>query len=184
MNGDELIADLFESMHDLHFLRDAVEGGDFCLALALEKLPAHTGIVHLYDIDKREFIITSTRGTITESLLLRRHAESDPLLSAAMRKRRTVVVPDAAQGDAVGLERYSAMGGAKSVMIAPVMQSGRFLGAIELVNPLDGAPWTEDDGNALSYIGEQYAEFVAARGVVTDPERITAAAAQAPSKRG
>ena len=184
MHGDELIADLFESMHDLHFLRDAVEGGDFCLTLALEKLPAHAGVVHLYDIDKREFIVTSTRGASTESLLLRRHAESDPLLSAAMRKRRTVVVPDAAQGEAAGLARYSAIGGARSVMIAPVMLSGRFLGAIELVNPLDGSPWTEDDGNALSYIGEQYAEFVAARGIVTDPERITSSTAQAPVKRG
>ena len=184
MHGDELIADLFESMHDLHFLRDAVEGGDFCLTLALEKLPAHAGVVHLYDIDKREFVVTSTRGESTASLLLRRHAESDPILFAAMQNRRALVVLDAHQGEAAGLARYSAVGGAKSIVVAPVMQSGRFLGAIELLNPLDDSPWTEDDGNALSYIAEQFAEFVGARGIVTDPERITSTAAQPPAKRG
>ena len=45
IHGEDLIADLFESMHDLHFARDAVDGGDFCLALAMAKLPSLAGIV-------------------------------------------------------------------------------------------------------------------------------------------
>ena len=47
------------------------------------------------------------------------------------------------------------MGGAKRIIVAPVMQSGRFLGAIEIANPSDGAPFTELEGNALTYMGEQ-----------------------------
>jgi hypothetical protein len=173
IRGDELIADLFEAMHDLHFVKDAVEGGDFVLTLALEKLPSHAGIVHLYDIDRREFVVTSTRGPGAERLLLQRHGENDPLLSSAMRKRRAIVLADAEASEAAALERFAQLGGAKSIIIAPVMQAGRFLGAIELLNPLDGAPFTDDEGNALTYIGEQFAEFVATRGVVTDPERIS-----------
>jgi signal transduction protein with GAF and PtsI domain len=174
VRGEDLIADLFEAMHDLHFVRDALEGGEFCLTLAMEKLPSQAGIVHLYDIDRREFLITSTRGAGTGALLLRRHAESDALLSAAMRKRRAVVLADATQQSEVStLERYAALGGARSLMIAPVMQSGRFLGAIELLNPLDGQPYTDSEGNALSYIAEQFAEFVASVGIVTDAERIS-----------
>ncbi|HZU84579.1 MAG TPA: GAF domain-containing protein [Polyangiaceae bacterium] len=169
--AEDLIADLFESMHDLHFLRDAVEGGDFCLGLALDKIPSQAGMVHLYDIDRREFLVTSTRGSAAP-LLLRRHPETDVMLAAAMAKRQAVVVADASRTDANALERYSATGGVQSLVIAPVMQSGRFLGAIELLNPLDGQPFTEAEGNALNYIAEQFAEFVAARGVVTDPERI------------
>ena len=57
VRGDELISVLFESMHDLHFLRDSIEGGEFCLQLALEKLPSRFGLVYLYDIDRREFVI-------------------------------------------------------------------------------------------------------------------------------
>ena len=170
--GEDLIADLFESMHGLHFSRDAVEGGDFCLALAMAKLPSLAGIVQVYDINRREFLVTNTRGDGTDKLLLRRFPETDNLLAAAMRKRRAVVIGNALEGDAATNERYVAIGGARSVIIAPVMQAGRFLGAIELVNPVDGEPFTESDGNAVSYIAEQLAEFVAARGVVTDPERI------------
>jgi GAF domain-containing protein len=173
VRGEDLIADLFESMHELHFLRDAVEGGNFCLTLAMEKIPSQAGIVHLYDIDRREFLITNTRGVAASTLLLRRHTEGDLLLSAAMGKRRAVVIADAAQSEAASLERYVALGGAQSLIVAPVMQSGRFLGAIELLNPLDGQPYTEAEGNALTYIAEQFAEFVASRGVVTDPERIS-----------
>jgi GAF domain-containing protein len=173
VRGEDLISELFESMHDLHFLGDAIEGGDFCLNLALERIPSQAGLVHLYDIDRREFLVTSTRGSMAKGLLLRRHAESDAVLSAAMGKRRALVVADAAQSEAAALDRYVALGGARSLIVAPVMQSGRFLGAIELMNPLDGQPYTEGEGNALTYIAEQFAEFVASRGVVTDPARIS-----------
>jgi GAF domain len=174
IHGEDLIADLFESMHDLHFARDTVDGGDFCLALAMTKLPSLAGIVQLYDIDRREFVVTNTRGEGAGKLLLRRFPESDPLLAAAMRKRSAVVVPDALQSEATSSERYATIGGARSLIVAPVMLSGRFLGAIELLNPIDGEPFTESDGNAVTYIAEQFAEFVASRGVVTDPERISA----------
>jgi hypothetical protein len=174
MRGEDLIADLFEAMHDLHFLRDALEGGEFCLTLAMEKLPAQAAVVHLYDIDHREFVVTSTRGVGTGVLLSRRVPESDAILLSALRKRKPLVFADAAQSEAATVERYAAVGGARSVIVAPVEQAGRFLGAIELLNPLDGQPFTEAEGNAVMYIAEQLAEFLNQRGVVTDPERIAA----------
>jgi GAF domain-containing protein len=139
----------------------------------MEKLPSQAGMVHLYDINSREFLVSSVRGPSTGKLLMRRHPETDELLSAAMRKRRTVVL-DKNASEPQAIERFAALGGVQSMMIAPVMQSGRFLGAIELVNPLDGQPFTEAEGNALSYIAEQFAEFVATRGIVTDADRISA----------
>jgi hypothetical protein len=166
LRGDELIADLFEAMHDLQFLRDSIEGADFCLTLALEKMPAHGGILHLYDIDHREFVITCAGGPGGETLLSKRYAENDPILAVAMRKRRALVLADAsASMDAQLTDRYVALGGAKSVVVAPVEIAGRFLGAIELLNPIDEVPFTDDDGHALSYIAEQLAGFVAARGI-------------------
>jgi len=174
VHGEELIADLFEAMHDLHFLPDAIEGGEFCLTLGMQEIPSQIGIIHLYDIDHREFVVSNARGAGAPALLLRRHAETDPMLAAAMRGRRAVVIADADRSDAATLDRYVAVGGARSVIVAPAMQAGRFLGAIELLNPLDGQPFTESDGNAVLYIAEQFAEFVAARGVVTDPDRIAA----------
>jgi GAF domain-containing protein len=140
----------------------------------MEKLPSQAGIVHLYDIDRREFLVTSTRGAGTSALLMRRHPENEPLLLAAMNRRRAIVLADARQSEVAGAERFTTIGGARSLIVAPVMQHGRFLGALELVNPLDGQPFTEAEGNALNYIAEQFAEFLASHGIVTDPERISA----------
>jgi hypothetical protein len=172
VHGDELIAELFDAMHDLHFVNDSVDAGFFCLTLAHEKLPSRIGVVHLYDIDRREFIVTSVRGAGAQVLLARRHPESDALLYAAMRNRLAMVYSDATASEAPGLERFRALGGVKSLIVAPVMQAGRFLGAIELLDPLDGQPFADDEGPAVQYIAEQLAEFVASRGVITDPERI------------
>lgn len=174
VRGEDLVADLFEAMHELHFLRDAIEGGDFCLTLAMEKLPSQAGIIHLYDIDRREFLVTNTRGMAAYKLLLLRHPEDEAMLAEAMRKRRALVIADADQSEAASIGRYVMLGGVHSLIIAPVMQSGRFLGAIELLNPIDGQPFTEAEGNAVMYIADQLAEFLGQRGVVTDAERISA----------
>lgn len=174
--GEELISVLFESMHDLHFLRDAIDASDFCLSLAGDKLPSRASLVHLYDIDRREFVLVCARGAVADALLLQRYPESEPALSAAMRKRRGMVLSAA---DAVVTQSavFQSVGGAQSSAIAPVMQAGRFLGAITLIDPTEGGPFSELDANALSYMAEQLAEFVGARGVVVDPERVKEAKA-------
>lgn len=174
ISGDELITSLFESMHDLHFLRDALDGGQFCLALATEVLPARAAIIHFFDIDKREWVVACTRGKDTQRLLTMRSPENDGILREAARKRRALVVPNASEATS---ERYRQLGGGRSLIVAPIMQAGRALGALEIINPLDGMPFSEDEGNAMTYIAEQYAEYLGSRGIVLDRERIHSAAA-------
>ncbi len=173
VTGDELITSLFESMHDLHFLRDALDGGQFCLALATEVLPARAALVHFFDLEKREWVVACARGKEAARLLNTRSAESDAVLVEAARKRRAVVMSSPTQADA---KRYQELGGGRSLIVAPIMQAGRALGALEIINPLDGMPFTEDEGNAITYIAEQYAEYLGSRGIVLDRERISAAA--------
>lgn len=163
-------------MHDLHFLRDALDGGQFCLALATEALPAHASFIHFFDIEKREWIVACARGKDAQRLLTMPSPESDELLREAARRRRALVVSKA---ESVPQQRYQMLGGGKSLIVAPIMQAGRALGAIELVNPLDGMPFTDDEGNAITYIAEQYAEYLGSRGIVLDRDRIRAAAARA-----
>lgn len=174
VTGDELITSLFESMHDLHFLRDALDGGQFCLALATEVLPARAALIHFFDIEKREWVVACTRGKDAQKLLTVRTPESDEILREAARKRRALVITDAAAR--AHAERYQKLGGARSLVVAPIMQAGRALGALEILNPLDGQPFNEDEGNAMTYIAEQFAEYLGSRGIVTDRTRIEAAA--------
>ena len=174
ISGDELITSLFESMHDLHFLRDALDGGQFCLALATEVLPSRAAIIHFFDIEKREWVVACTRGKEMQKLLTMRAAETDEILREAARKRRALVIPNASTAAS---ERYRQLNGARSLIAAPIMQAGRALGCLEIINPLDGMPFTEDEGNAMTYIAEQYAEYLGSRGIVLDRERIHSAAA-------
>ncbi|WP_437636259.1 GAF domain-containing protein [Sorangium sp. So ce854] len=173
LSGDDLLAELFEACSDLHFLQDTLAGADFILALTVEKIPCTLGLVSLFDINRREFVVVRQHGG--KGALLTRLSERAPLALAAMRSRRAVVVPDAASDERVMDDRWKAAGvELRSVVCAPVELAGRYLGLLEIANPLDGKPFSESDGNALTYIGQQFAEFVGARGVVTEPGLVTA----------
>ena len=172
LSGEDLLTELFEAFNDLHFLRDAIEGAEFVLALTLEKLPSAVGMVSFFDMNKREFVIVRQTGGRNRAVG-QRQPERAPIAGAAMRTRHAVVVSDPAEAKAATDERFKAIGvEIRSLICAPVELSGRYLGLIELVNPLDGSLFNEGDGNALTYIGQQFAEFAAARGVMIDPEQL------------
>jgi GAF domain-containing protein len=188
LSGDDLLAELFEAFNDLHFLRDSIEGAEFVLALTLEKLPSEIGLVSLFDINKREFVIVRQTGGAKRAVG-QRQSEKAPIASTAMRKRHAVVVSDPGGAQRATDDRWKLIGAEiRSLVCAPVELGGRYLGLIELVNPLDGGLFNEGDGNALTYIGQQFAEFAASRGVMIDPEQLKEAppaprSIPAPSKR-
>jgi hypothetical protein len=172
LDGEDLISELFESFADLHYLRDSIEGAEFVLARMLEKLPAEVGLVWLFDINRREFVLVRQLGAAA-GCLLSRISERAPIPRAAMRTRRAVVLAHATSDERVDRAKWKAVGvEPRSLVCAPVELGGRYLGLIELANPLDGKPFTDGDGHALTYVGQQYAEFVATRGVVLEPEAI------------
>ena len=177
LSGEDLLTELFEAFNDLHFLRDSIEGAEFVLALTLEKLPSEVGLVSLFDINKGEFVVVRQKGG-KQRVVGHRQAERAPLAGSAMRKRHAVVISSAAEAKGVVDERFQAIGvEIRSLVCAPVELGGRYLGLIELVNPLDGGVFNEGDGNALTYIGQQFAEFAASRGVMIDPEQLKEGAA-------
>jgi hypothetical protein len=72
-------------------------------------------------------------------------------------------------------DRFRAVGvEIRSLLSAPVELGGRYLGLIEIANPLDGVAFSEGDGNAVTYIGQQFAEFVAQHGAILDRDAILA----------
>jgi hypothetical protein len=166
------LTELFEAFGDLHFVRDSLEGAEFVLHLTLEKLPSEVGIVSLFDMNKREFVVVRQVGG-PRVVLCARQPEKAPLALSAMRKRHAIVVSDPEAAERAMDDRWRAIGVAlKSLVCAPIELSGRYLGLLELANPTDGHAFNEGDGNALTYIGQQFAEFVAARGVIVDDDHI------------
>ena len=172
LSGDDLITELFEAFGDLHFLRDALEGAEFVLELTMEKLPCEIGLVSLFDMNKREFVIVRQAGG-PRSALCARQPERAPLALQAMRKRHAIVVADKDGAARAMDDRFRAVGvELSSLVCAPVELGGRYLGLIEIGNPLEGGAFNEGDGNALTYIGQQFGEFLATHGVIVDPAQI------------
>jgi GAF domain-containing protein len=164
-----LIADLFEAMHDLNFVRDTEEGADFVLTIALEKFRSSTGMVQLYDINRREFVVMRAVGPNAHLVLGGRTAERDPLITEIMNRRRPFVL-DVARDGRVRAGRWAALGSSpKFILAAAVELHGRFLGVIEIANPVDGS-FPPEDINGLAYVAERFAEFVAGRGLVFETE--------------
>ncbi len=175
ISGEELIADLFEAMHELDFCADSMAAAAFTLDLAMEKLGSDAGVVHLYDIDQREFVVVHAAGPGASVLRGLRTADGDPLAADAMRTRGAIIVSDPAGDARASGQRWAALRNAMgapvaSIAVARAAQAGRFLGLLELANLAGTGAFAAGDEHALSYIAERFAEFVAAHGVMLDDE--------------
>jgi len=178
-SGDDLIADLFEACSDLGFLGDPLEGADFVISLLLEMLHAKVALVSFYDINAREFVVVrqgigGPEGSFDlPNAALTRSSELTPHVLRTMRAGRAVVL--ASGDDSIAEDgRWRALGvSPTSLICAPVNSGGRYLGLLELADAADGKPFTESDGHAVTYIAEQFGEFLVQREIVTDSERVS-----------
>ncbi|HVY45598.1 MAG TPA: GAF domain-containing protein [Minicystis sp.] len=170
--GDDLLGELFEALSELGFMADALAGAEYVLAVALEKIPSELGLVSFFDINKREFVVVRQMGG-PRGVLGFRQPEKAPIALSAMRNKQAVVVTEAEQVARATDARFEAAGvEVKSLVCAPIALGGRYLGLIELANPTDESAYREGDGHALTYVGQQFGEFVAERGVVIDVDHI------------
>jgi hypothetical protein len=167
--SEDLIGELFETMHELHFLPDMVSGVEFVLSTVETMLPSEGAIVHVFDINARQFVIVRAYGKAAESLLLHRTPDVDPFFNSAMRQTRAV---SAASDDEKFLgERWTKLGvEPHDALFGPAQIHGRYLGAVEIANPHGGGKYSESEANALEYICAQFAEFLAARPIVLDAD--------------
>lgn len=169
--GEDLISELFETMHDLHFVTDIVSGATFVLGVLQQLLPSEGAIVHVFDINTRHFVAVRAAGPAVTKVLLHRTHDTEPLFVEAMRRTRALRFADVTADERFVSERWERLGvKPKSVLCGPVQQAGRYLGLIELANPQGGDPYHEGESNALDYICEQFAEFIAARPIVVDAD--------------
>jgi hypothetical protein len=177
-DGDELISDLFEACSDLAFVHDPLDAAEFVADLVLDGIPSLAVLVSFFDINTREFVVVRqvvTRGAGEDlpNVVLTRASEFTPGIARAMRGGRSVVATGAECVAVTTDPRWSALGVVPAAMIStPVELGGRFLGLVELCNPLDGGALRESDGHALTYIGEQFAEYLAQRETSVDPDYV------------
>jgi hypothetical protein len=169
--GEDLIGDLFERMHELAFMADVVSGADFVVRVLGELIPCEGIVVHVFDLGKREFVVVRAHGPNARDTLLHRTADDEPLVRSIM-SRRGALMLDGAPANVPSTSNSLAKLGIKprAVMCGAARLGGRYLGLIELANPAGEQPFHDGEANALDYVCEQFAEFVASRPIVLDPD--------------
>jgi hypothetical protein len=170
--GEDLISELFEQMHELHFMRDIASGSEFVLSVLRQVLPSEAILVQVFDINSRNFVVVRAFPDVRDALLLRT-SDSDPIVREVMRRPTSLRVGDAAKDGRFASEIWNVLGVTPRVALCgPVRQGGRYLGLIQLANPLGGAPFHDSEANALDYVCQQFAEFVANRPIVLEADTI------------
>ncbi|MEO8905481.1 MAG: hypothetical protein ABI488_23440 [Polyangiaceae bacterium] len=165
--GEDLISELFDFMHELHFQRDFAAGAEFVLSVLNEMLPSEGVLIHVFDINTGYFVVVRAKGPNANAALLQRMPDQDPLVKAVMRSPQSVIIPDAANDPRFQGPRWQVVGVApRAALAGGVQQGGRYLGLIELVNPLGDAPFHAAEVNALDYICAQFAEFLSTKPLV------------------
>jgi len=171
--GEDLISELFETTHELHFMFDVRAGAQFILDLLAGVLPSEGTLIHAFDINTQNFVVVRAHGPHPERALLARTPDKDPLCNEVMRRGTSLVVPDAKADERFAAARWEALGVRPGrAVCSAVKQGGRYLGMIEIANPIGEAPVHETEINALDYVAEQFAEFLANRPIVLDADVI------------
>jgi hypothetical protein len=165
--GEDLIGDLFESIHELSFFVDLVSGADFVARTLTDVIPCEAIAVHAFDLGRREFVVVRVRHPSARKALLHRTSDADPIVREIMRHRSLISNGASPLRSAV----FAKLGvEVKTALTGSVRQGGRYLGLIELVNPAGGTPFHEGEASALEYVCEQFADFVASRPIVLDAD--------------
>jgi hypothetical protein len=165
VSGDELIVELFDACAELLGMTSAEQALDFAVALILDKLPCKVLLLSTFDIDKNELVVTRQQGG--KDVVGHRFRE-EGVVRAAMRAAHAQRPTSPSELAATARWQTLAMA-PTSVLLVPVVYSGRYLALFELANPHDGMPFTEADTNALQYLAEQLAEAIATRAVSSEP---------------
>jgi hypothetical protein len=170
---EDLISELFEEMHQLHFMPDIVTGAEYVLNVLSRVLPCQGVLVHVFDINTRQFVVVRAIGPGAREVLLHRTPDTFPLFREAFRRARALSFPAASNEEAYRNGRFERLGVAVNVALCgAVQQGGRYLGILELVNPVGGEPFHDSELNAVDYICEQFADFVASRPIVLDDDAV------------
>lgn len=168
---EDLIGELFERLHELHFMPDLVSGASFVLKTLRDLLPCEGTLIHVFDIDRSEFAVVRAYGPNAAETLLFRTPGTDPLMSEVMRHNGALSIADVTADTRFANGAMARLGvSPRSVLCGAARQGGRYLGMIELANPSGGTPFQENEQSALEYLCAQFAELVANRPVVLDPE--------------
>ncbi len=160
---EDLLADLFEKVQEVHSKSSEETALYFLLDLALEKIPAESGSVYRADAGMGDLLFAAVRGPKAEELLKAKVKvpAGTGIVGFCATEGVSVAVSDVEKDDRF----YRAISEklnyeTRSVLCAPMMTHGRSFGAIQLLNRNTTPVFSEHEAGMLSYIAHQAALYL------------------------
>jgi GAF domain-containing protein len=171
--NEDLISDLFEELHQLHFMPDLIAGAEYVVGVLASVMPCEGLVVHVFDINTRNFVVVRAIGPRSNEVLLHKTPDTFAHFREAFRRGRALAFTPEAGDERVQRELWDRLGvEIQAGLCGAVQQAGRYLGVIELANPSGGPPFHVGELNALDYICEQFADFIAQKPIILDADAV------------
>ncbi|HEX5226005.1 MAG TPA: GAF domain-containing protein [Solirubrobacteraceae bacterium] len=156
----EIVDHVFSTLRDLSFFETPVEAAAFCVCVAMKAIPSLAGIAMLRDEQLGGYIAVYARGPRAYAVVRTRVPEGDAALAAALARGGPCSVEY--DDEHRPPERHASFGDPWTALVAPVQGEERCMGAIELVDPIDGKSLGDADRQALATVAQHLADFVRA----------------------
>jgi hypothetical protein len=155
----EIVDHVFSTLRDLSFFETAVEAAAFCVCVAMKAIPSLAGLALLRDEEQGGYVVVYARGPRGYAVVRTRVPEDDPAVAAALTHGGPFSM-EYGYDRSLTPERHAEFGEPWTVLLAPVQGEERCMGAIELVDPLDGTSLGEADRQALATVALYLADFI------------------------
>jgi PAS domain S-box-containing protein len=131
---------------------------ELIMAKSVEILNAEAGSLLLQDQQSGELVFRLVLGPVSDSLVGQRLPQGEGIVGAAVETREAQLVNDVQIDSRWHMDTDLATGfETRSVLCAPMVSRGHPIGALEVVNKLDGTPFDRDDVELLSSFAVQAA---------------------------
>jgi signal transduction histidine kinase len=128
------------------------------LQSAVSILNCEAGTLFLVDEQTDELVFRVVISPVAENLIGQRLAPGTGVVGEAIKSGRAVIVNDVAQTSTWSATTDQKTGFAtRSILAIPLQVKERGIGVVEVMNRVDGMPFTEDDQNLLSAFAAQAA---------------------------
>jgi hypothetical protein len=155
---------VYGALADMALFETAVEGAAYALVTALGAVPSLAGLALLRDPEEDAYVVVYARGPRAHEVVRSRVGLRDGVLTLARLRGAPVSVeygPTLAPPP-----RHDSLGDPWNAVVAPVMVGDECLGALELIDPIDGRAVGAAARGALEAITRRLAEFLGDRRVV------------------
>ncbi|HEY8090880.1 MAG TPA: GAF domain-containing protein, partial [Polyangiaceae bacterium] len=160
MSHPEMADAVLTALRDLVFFETPVEAVAFGVVTAMQVLPSLGGLAMLRDEDGG-YVTVYARGPHAYEVVRSRVSEDDPIVELALVRGGPVAVEYGS--DTPPPARHATFGDPWSALVTPIVVDDRCVGALELVDPLDGRTLGDSARHALTTIAQHLALFLRGR---------------------